>query len=155
MLTFLTRRLLAGLATLFVAIFLMYMLVNRAMDPLADLRESTAPNKEQLIAQRIEQLDLDTNVVLRFFSWLANVFVGDFGVAWRSGQAVSDLITRAIGSTLELVTAATFLSLLLGVAVGIVSALRQYATFDYLIIFLSFLLYSAPYAQAPVKLFTT
>ena len=144
MLTFLTRRFLAGLATLFVAIFLMYMLVNRAMDPLADLRESTAPNKEQLIAQRIEQLDLNTNVVIRFFDWLGNLFSGDLGVAWRSGQAVSSLVTQAIGSTLELVTAATFLSLLLGVTVGIVSALRQYATFDYLIIFLSFLLYSLP-----------
>ncbi len=144
MLTFLTRRFLAGLATLFVAIFLMFLLVDRAMDPLADLRESTAPNKEQLIAQRIEQLDLNTNVVLRFFAWLGNVLTGDFGVAWRTGQAVSGLVTQAIGSTLELVTAATFLSLLLGVTVGIVSALRQYTSFDYLIIFLSFLLYSLP-----------
>ena len=44
-------------ATLFVAIFLMFLLVDRAMDPLSDLRESTAPNKEQLIAQRDEYLD--------------------------------------------------------------------------------------------------
>ena len=34
MLTFLTRRLLAGLATLFVALFLMFLLVDAAMDPL-------------------------------------------------------------------------------------------------------------------------
>ena len=144
MLTFLTRRILAGLATLFVAIFLMFLLVDRAIDPLADLRESTAPNKAQLIEQRIQQLNLDTNVVLRFFEWLGNAFTGDFGVAWRTGQPVSGLITQAIGSTLELVSAATFLSLLLGVTVGIVSALRQYSTFDYVIIFLSFLLYSLP-----------
>ncbi len=144
MLTFLTRRFVAGLATLFVAIFLMFLLVDRAMDPLSDLRESTAPNKEQLIAQRIELLNLDTNVVLRFFDWLGNLVTGDLGVAWRTGQPVGSLVTQAIGSTLELVTAATFLSLLLGVVVGIVSALRQYTSFDYIIIFLSFLLYSLP-----------
>lgn len=144
MLTFLARRLLAGLVTLLVALFLMYLLVNRAMDPLADLRESTAPNKEQLIAQRIEQLELDTHVVLRALNWFVSTVTGDLGVAWRTGQDVGPLVAGAIGSTLELVTAATFLSLFLGVAVGIVSALRQYSGFDYLIIFLSFLLYSLP-----------
>lgn len=144
MLTFLTRRTLAGLATLFVALFLMFLLVDRSMDPLQDLRESTDPNKELLIAQRIEQLNLDTNVVIRFFQWFGNFITGDPGVAWRSGQDVGPLVASAIGSTLELVTAATLLSLVLGVAVGIVSALRQYSSFDYLIIFLSFLLYSLP-----------
>jgi peptide/nickel transport system permease protein len=143
-LTFLTRRTLAGLATLFVALFLMFLLVDRSMDPLQDLRESTDPNKELLIAQRIEQLNLDTNVVIRFFQWFGNLITGDPGVAWRSGQDVGPLVASAIGSTLELVTAATLLSLVLGVAVGIVSALRQYSSFDYLIIFLSFLLYSLP-----------
>ncbi|WP_029291254.1 ABC transporter permease [Cellulomonas sp. HZM] len=144
MLNFLTRRLVAGLITLFVSLFLMYWLVDIAIDPLKDLRESTAPNKEQLIAARIKLLDLDTNVVVRFFHWFTDVLHGDFGIAWRSGQPVSDLVAHAIGSTLQLVTAATFLSLLLGVVVGIVSALRQYSSFDYLIIFLSFLLYSLP-----------
>lgn len=144
MLRFLWRRFLAGLATLFVALFLMYILVDAAIDPLADLRESTAPNKAELIAQRIDQLQLDTNVVVRFFQWFGNFATGDWGVAWRTGQDVTDLIGRALVSTLELVVAAGVLSLVLGVAVGIVSALRQYSTFDYLIIFLSFLLYSLP-----------
>ncbi|WP_372593308.1 ABC transporter permease [Actinotalea sp.] len=144
MLSFLVRRVLTGLATLFTAIFLMFLLVNAASDPLADLRQSTAPNKQQLIAQRIELLDLETNVVVRFFTWLGSFLTGDPGVAWRTGQDVGPLISHAIGSTLQLVTAATFLSLFLGVAVGVVSALRQYSSFDYMIIFLSFLLYSLP-----------
>lgn len=143
-LTFLTRRIAAGIATLVVAVFLMYLLVNRAMDPLADLRESTAPNKEQLIQSRIEQLHLDDSVFERFFTWAGHFLTGDFGVAWKSGQSVGPLVSHAIGSTLQLVTAATVLSLVLGVTVGVVSALRQYSTFDYAIIFVSFLLYSLP-----------
>lgn len=144
MLRFLWRRFLAGLATLFVALFLMFILVNAAVDPLQDLRESTAVNKAQQIEARIAQLDLETNVVIRFFRWIGHFLTGDWGVAWRSGQDVRPMIGDAIGSTLELVTAATFLALILGVFVGIVSALRQYSTFDYLIIFVSFLLYSLP-----------
>lgn len=144
MLNFLFRRIAAGIATLVVALFLMYLLVDRAIDPLQDLIESTAPNKQQLIDQRIADLQLDVNVVVRFFQWFGNLLTGDLGVAWRSGRDVGDLLAHAIGSTLELVTAATLLAVLLGVTVGIVSALRQYSAFDYLIIFLSFLLFSLP-----------
>lgn len=144
MLNFLFRRIAAGIATLVVALFLMFLLVDRAIDPLQDLIESTAPNKQQLIEQRIADLNLDVNVVVRFFEWFGNLLTGDLGTAWRSGRDVSSLLTHAIGSTLELVTAATFLAVVLGVTVGIVSALRQYSSFDYIIIFLSFLLFSLP-----------
>ncbi|MBO3089001.1 ABC transporter permease [Cellulomonas dongxiuzhuiae] len=144
MLNFLFRRIAAGIATLVVALFLMFLLVDRAIDPLQDLIESTAPNKQQLIEQRIADLNLDVNVVVRFFQWFGNVLTGDLGTAWRSGRDVSSLLTHAIGSTLELVTAATFLAVILGVTVGIVSALRQYSAFDYITIFLSFLLFSLP-----------
>ena len=47
-------------------------------------------------------------------------------------------------TTIQLVTVATVLAIVLGVLVGIVSALRQYTGFDYSITFLSFLLYSLP-----------
>ncbi len=144
MLSFLARRAMTGLATLFSAIFLMYLAVNKAIDPLADLRESTAANKQQLIDGRIALLDLKTNVVVRFFKWLGHFLTGDPGIAWKTGEQVGPLIAHAIVSTLQLVTAATLVSVLLGVAVGVISALRQYSSFDYLIIFLSFLLFSLP-----------
>jgi peptide/nickel transport system permease protein len=143
-LNFLARRFVTGLVTLFVALFLMYMLVDIAIDPLADLRESTAPNKAQLIAQRTEMLELETSAVVRFFGWFGSLFTGDLGVAWRTGESVTALLGHAIVSTLELITAATLLSLVVGVTVGIVSALRQYSAFDYTIILASFFFYSLP-----------
>ncbi len=149
MVTFIARRLALGAAILLVATFLMYVLVDLAMDPLDDLRTSTAPNKDFLIEQRIDLLELDTPVVLRYVGWLGGVAgcaVGqcDLGEAWRSGQSVSTLLGGALGSTLQLVSASIVLAIVLGVSVGIVSALRQYTTFDYLITFTSFLLYSLP-----------
>jgi len=144
MFTFISRRILQGLATLLASSFLMYLLVSVSIRPLDDLLESTSPNKAQLIAARIELLELDTPVVLRYVKWLGNFLTGDMGTAWVSGQAVNDKLGGAVVSTLQLVGAATLLAILFGVAVGIVSALRQYTSFDYLITFVSFVLYSLP-----------
>ncbi|MDM8083161.1 ABC transporter permease [Cellulomonas cellasea] len=144
MFTFISRRILQGLATLLASSFLMYLMVSVSIRPLDDLLESTSPNKAQLIAARRALLDLDTPVVVRYVKWLGNFLTGDLGTAWVSGQAVSDKLGGAVVSTLQLVSAATLLAILFGVAVGIVSALRQYTSFDYLITFVSFVLYSLP-----------
>ena len=149
MFTFILRRLVTSTLVVLASTFLMYLLVDLAIDPLDDLRTSTAPNKEALIQGRIAQLGLDEPVVVRYLDWLGGAtqcLVGqcDLGTAWRSGQAVTDLLGGAIMTTIQLVTAATLLAILLGVAVGIVSALRQYSGFDYSVTFLSFLLYSLP-----------
>lgn len=141
---FILRRIVTALGVLLVSSFLMYILVDLAIDPLQDLYQSTAPNKDFLIQQRIDQLDLDTPAYLRYFKWLGALLTGDLGVAWTTGASVASKLSTAIVSTLQLVTAATFLAIFLGVAVGIVSALRQYSAFDYLITFVSFVLYSLP-----------
>ena len=149
MLNFVLRRLLSSVAVLLVATFMIFVLADIAVDPLDDLRTSTAPNKQTLIDQRVEMLELDKPSPVRYFSWLAGVAgcaIGkcDLGMAWRTNQPVSDVLSSALVVTLKLVTVATVLAIVLGVLVGVVSALRQYESFDYGIIFLSFLLYSLP-----------
>src|SRR5690554_6297690 len=149
MLNFVLRRFLSSVAVLLVATFLIFVLADIAADPLEDLRTSTAPNKEALIAERTAMLELDKPSPVRYLSWLGGVAgcaIGkcDLGMAWRSNQPVSDVLSSALIVTLKLVTLATVLAIVLGVLVGVVSALRQYEGFDYGIIFLSFLLYSLP-----------
>ncbi len=143
-LTFLGRRLLSSAVVLLGATFIVYMLLAYALDPLEDLRTSTAPNKEALIEARVRALDLNTPPVLRYFKWLGGLFTGDLGTSWVSGASVTSLLGSAIPSTVQLVAASTLLAIGLGVLVGIVSALRQYTRFDYSVTFLSFVLYSLP-----------
>lgn len=143
-LTFLGRRLVSSAIVLLGATFIVYMLLAYSLDPLEDLRTSTAPNKEALIAARTLALDLDTPPVIRYFKWLGALFTGDLGSSWVSGQPVTALLGSAIPSTVQLVAASTLLAIGLGVLVGIVSALRQYTRFDYSVTFLSFVLYSLP-----------
>jgi len=149
MLNFVLRRLLSSVAVLLVATFLVFVLADIAVDPLEDLRTSTAPNKDAQIAERTALLGLDQPSPVRYLSWLGGVAgcaVGkcDLGMAWRTNQEVSHVLSSALIVTLKLVTVATVLAIVLGVLVGVVSALRQYEGFDYGIIFLSFLLYSLP-----------
>ncbi|HXF62850.1 MAG TPA: ABC transporter permease [Caldilineaceae bacterium] len=71
---------------------------------------------------------------------------GDFGrsTVVRQGAPVSDELLSRLGPTLELMLSALALSLLLGVPIGIYSAVRQYSRFDYFFTTLSFFGASMP-----------
>lgn len=144
MIRYLARRLAIALGLLLILSFLMYGMLDLAMDPLDDLRVSTAPNREQLIQTRIALLHLNEPWPLRYLQWLGNFVHGDLGVAWRSGLPVSAVLGPAIWLSIQLIFGATCIALLLGVAIGVISALRQYTTFDYVITLVSFVLYSLP-----------
>lgn len=144
MVRFIARRLALALGTLLVLSFLMYALLEVALDPLADLRENPAPNRDEMIANRIRILQLDLPWYQRYFMWLTDFVQGDFGVAWRTMQPVGVLARGAIATSVQLVFAATVIAILLGVTIGVISALRQYTSFDYSITLASFLLYSLP-----------
>ncbi|MFD4958700.1 ABC transporter permease [Microbacterium sp. NPDC058389] len=143
MASFIIRRLIASIFVLFAATFLMYLLVAYSGDPLEDLRLSNAPNKESLIEARTRLLNLDVPPPLRYFLWLGGIFRGDFGISIQN-QPVNALLGNAITSTLTLVTTATVVAMVLGITVGIVSALRQYTGFDYSVTLIAFLFFSLP-----------
>jgi peptide/nickel transport system permease protein len=126
----------------------MYVLVALSGDPLEDLRTSTSPNKAQLIAARSDLLHLDVPPYLRYFIWIAGVgkcFIGqcDLGVTIQN-QPVTVLLSQAMSSTLQLVTLASVIAILLGLTIGITTALRQYSGYDYTVTFMSFLFFSLP-----------
>ncbi|MBB5633820.1 peptide/nickel transport system permease protein [Cryobacterium mesophilum] len=151
MVTFIARRLVVSVLLLLGAAFIMYQLTALAGDPLEEFYQSRLPNKNQLIAARTEALQLNVPAPLRFFLWLGGAakciipFANqcDLGLT-AQGQKVTDLLPQALGSTIQLVTAATVLAIVIGITIGIVSALRQYTTFDFVMTFVSFLLYSLP-----------
>lgn len=143
MASFIIRRLIASVFVLFAATFLMYILVSLSGDPLEELAQSNAPNKAELMEARTRLLNLDVPAPLRYFLWLGGLFRGDFGISIQN-QPVNALLANALTSTLTLVTTATVVAIVLGISVGIVSALRQYSGFDYTVTLISFLFFSLP-----------
>ena len=142
------RRLGMMLVIVFGASFLAYNLQAYSSNPLAEFAESTAKNKDYLITKVIRDLQLDVPPPIRYFSWLRGIVAGlwgkfDMGMT-RSEIPVSEVISQAIPVTLRLVTTATFLAIILGISVGMITAIRQYSRFDYSMTFTSFLLFSLP-----------
>ncbi len=144
MIRFLTKRMLTILGILFALSFLMYAALTLALDPLADLRTSPSPNKQQMINSRIGLLHLNDPWIVRYWNWLTSFLQGNFGQAWATQQTVNELLPGAIGTSFRLVTNATILAIVVGVFIGVLSALRQYTAFDYTITFLAFVMYSLP-----------
>jgi peptide/nickel transport system permease protein len=69
------------------------------------------------------------------------VLLGDFGDSWKitRGRPVSDLILGRVWKTVELAGLSTLFSLLIGIPVGIYSAIKQYSKFDYVFTTLAFI----------------
>ncbi|GAB3753828.1 hypothetical protein GCM10027591_02550 [Zhihengliuella somnathii] len=148
MLKFILRRFAASIGVLFAASVLLYVLVINSGDPLQDLRESNAENRELLMERRIEYMNLDLPWYERYFSWLAGVgkcfmLQCDLGTN-RSGVEVNSLLALAASSTLRLVLLATIIALVLGILIGVLTAVRQYSGLDYGVTFMTFLFFSLP-----------
>ena len=151
MVTYIVRRLITAAFILLGASFVVYILTAISGDPLGELRALSSPNRDQLIEARINLLDLNTPAPVRYFKWLGGAaqclvpFAGNCDLGRNiSGQPVTEALGLALLQTLSLVTAATVLAILIGVALGIVTALRQYSTLDYGVTFMAFLFFSLP-----------
>jgi peptide/nickel transport system permease protein len=143
--TFILRRLVAAFFIVLGSSFLVYMLMANAGDPLAFTSEIANPTtREAIRASVTDALNLDVHPVARYFIWLGDVFQGDFGISARTQQPVVDDLGGQLLMTLKLVSAATVLSIVVGISVGIVTALRQYSGLDYTTTFFTFVFFSLP-----------
>ncbi len=82
-------------------------------------------------AARLEaSLGLDKPLIERYGSWVSDLIHGDMGSSSENGRAVTTLLGEAVPVTMRLVVAATVISVIFGVAIGVISAVRKYSVFD-------------------------
>jgi peptide/nickel transport system permease protein len=151
MTTYIFRRLLASFLILLGASYIVYLLIAYSGDPLAEIRATNSPSKESRLRARTEMLHLDVAPPLRYFLWLRGAagcivpFVGrcDLGVTLQN-QPVTEALGAAIPTTLRFVTVAVLLAIVVGITIGVVTALRQYSALDYSATFVTFLFFSLP-----------
>ena len=143
MLTFIARRLLYSVPVLAVSTFLSFVFVSEAGDPLSNLRQN--PRTTQGTLQHLAHLyHLDQSVVVRYWYWVQSVFTHKLGNSLITSQPIWPDLQRAMGHTLQVILIANVLALVLGIAIGIYSAVRQYSLFDYTFTTLSFLGFAMP-----------
>ena len=156
MLQFVLRRIAISLVVLLMGSALMFFATINAGDPLADLRESRAENREQLMQARIENMNLDLPWYQRYFTWLAGaskclVLACDLGTA-SNGANINSMLVNAAGASLRLVSISVVLAIVIGISLGVLTAIRQYSGFDYTVTFAAFLFFSLPVFWAAVLL---
>ncbi|MGM9520874.1 MAG: ABC transporter permease [Oscillospiraceae bacterium] len=88
-----------------------------------------AANEEEINALR-EELGLNGNFFVRFVKYIWDVLHGDFGTSYRLNTPVIDEITQRIPTTCRLAVGAALIMILVGVPVGVISAVKQYSIFD-------------------------
>jgi len=79
----------------------------------------------QVIAQIRAELRLDQPLWSQYVYWIGNVVQGDFGFSWRIRVPVSDLILEKLPVTAQLATMSFIIAVVIGVPLGILSAVKR------------------------------
>src|SRR5215475_3636110 len=77
------------------------------------------------------QLGLDQPIYLQYIQWISGLFHGDLGYSYVSEKPVLDEILPRIPITARLAALALFFSVVFGVPLGVISAVRQNTWLDY------------------------
>ena len=131
---YLTRRVLLMVLTLFgmsVLIFVMLRLVpGNIADILVDSAGIADPKEKAKIAR---ELGLDRPIFDQYLQWIGGLVRGDLGFAYVSERPALEEIAPRIPISAKLAGLALFFSVILGVPLGVISAVRQNSAIDYLL----------------------
>lgn len=125
------RRMLAAIPTMWAVITVCYLLLHATPGgPFDSERQVSAA----VLANLQAKYHLDLPLWQQYLLYLKSLLQGDLGASFRYADwSVNDLVANALPVSLVIGGSALVLSLLIGVALGIVSALRQNSTVDYLV----------------------
>ena len=124
MLTFILRRLAAGVLTvLTISVLGFFLLYLGARDTARRIVGDTAD--PEIVARKAEELGLDRPIVVQFFDWAGNALTGDMGRSWFSGQPVTEALTSRLPVTLSLTIGAILLTAVVGIVLGVLGATRR------------------------------
>ena len=128
---YITRRILQMIPILIGVSIILYAVF--ALAP-GDIVEQVAGSKPNISQKKVEDLrkayGLDQNIVVRYGKWAAKAVRFDFGNSWKYKQPVSHVINTYVWNSFYLAISSFVLSILIAVPIGVVSATKQYSTFD-------------------------
>jgi peptide/nickel transport system permease protein len=85
-----------------------------------------------VVAQIRQELWLDRPLVVQYAHWMGNVVQGNLGFSWRIRQPVAQLVATKLPVTLQLGIMAFAFAVLIGVPMGVISAVKKNTVWDYL-----------------------
>ena len=125
---FLVRRLIVTVLTLLVVSLIVFVMVRVSGDPRITLLKEFATQEQWDALGR--KLGLDKSYPEQYGIFLKDLLRGDFGQSVQESRPAVDVIKGRILATFELGAAAFFFSIVVGVPLGVLSAVRRGSIFD-------------------------
>lgn len=143
MLKYISKRIIYLIPVLIGIVFLVFTIMYFSPgDPAKLILGDRAP-EEQVAALRHE-LGLDLPYYQQLFNYIKNAIHGDFGNSYQLRMPVWDIIKLRFPLTLQLTTFTMLIAVLIGVPVGILSAVKQYSIIDAFSVIFALLMASIP-----------
>ncbi len=123
MLVFVIKKLTNALFVMLAVAFLAFLIFRLAGDPvdMMSTEQTTEADRELLR----EKLGLNDGFIVQYARFVVNAAQGEFGISYRNGQDVLGLIAERFPATMELVIVATLLSLVIGLPLGVLTAIKR------------------------------
>ncbi len=143
MLQYIIRRLLIAVPVLIGVSLITFVLVNVVPgDPVMMMMEKRA---DAATVERIRhEMGLDKPLPVQYLNFVLNACKGDLGRSYHYKVPVNDLIKQRFPVTIKLATTAMLVAILIGLTVGITSAVKQYSVLDHASMVGALALVSAP-----------
>jgi peptide/nickel transport system permease protein len=125
---YILRRVLQGIATIFVVSLVIFFMTRISGDPTDLMMSPYATAQEREVFRRT--YGLDRPLLEQYVTFVGSAMRGDLGKSLRWGDPVVRLVWERFPNTLELALAALAIALIVGLPVGAFSALRPNGVFD-------------------------
>ena len=142
MAAFIIRRLLQAILVMLVVALIAFLLFQYVGDPVSQMLGQDATPEDR--ARLRGDLGLDQPFYVQFGHFIGNAMQGDFGISLRQGRAVSTLIKERLPATLELAFAAAMIAIVVGIPMGVYTALRRDSWFSHFLLAVSLVGISLP-----------
>ena len=142
MLAYVIRRVFHSMIVLLVVGLVAFAMFRYVGDPIDNMlgQERTQADIERLT----EQLGLDQPFVVQYWKFLRNAVDGNFGISYRQGRPVAEIIAERAPATLELAAVSGLFAILVGIGLGVFTAIRKNGVASNLIMTLSLIGVSLP-----------
>jgi peptide/nickel transport system permease protein len=144
---YILRRILLAVVMLFGITVINFVVANMAPgDPLSRMVNPELGIPRSQLEQLEKQFGLDRPLPVRYVYWLKEAVTGNLGyrMSVQDHRPVAEVLADRIPRTIELMVASIFIANAVGIAFGIISALRRYSVIDYVLTVIAFLGISTP-----------
>ena len=120
--TYILKRILQAFLAILGVTIVVFFLVRISGDPVASMMPPEATKAEYDAMRKL--LGLDKPIYIQYWTYLSGIVRGDFGTSIRFSEPTLDIFLLKFPNTLQLATAAMIISVLIGVPLGILSAVK-------------------------------